>query len=252
MDDRITVAIRSFRRAGRVTTADVFPFASVWVPESQAADYRDHYGERVVAIPDDEDGNAARKSNAIIERCGTPWVLILDDDIVRIRYWEDGGVVVVGPEQLEQIIDHHFALAAEAGVRLWGIGQLTDPVAYDTFRPFAMLSPVLGPWHGLIEPVLRYDETDRVKGKEDYDFWLQNIMEHRKTLRANKYHYVRSGITEGGMVSMRSQAVEEAAVKGMQEKWGSRVFRPGGAAGKRSSTGQNTLNSIIKVPIKGC
>ena len=57
MDPRIHVAIKSYKRAGRVTTLAVAPFASVWVPESQGDAYRKHYGARVITIPDECDGS---------------------------------------------------------------------------------------------------------------------------------------------------------------------------------------------------
>jgi hypothetical protein len=46
IDDRIHVAIRSYRRAGRVDTLKPFPFAYVWVPElryDEAIQAKDDY-----------------------------------------------------------------------------------------------------------------------------------------------------------------------------------------------------------------
>lgn len=65
VDDNIHVAIKSFRRAGRVRTLAAAPFAAVWVPESQGEEYERHYPGKVVTIPDSEDGNLCRKANAI-------------------------------------------------------------------------------------------------------------------------------------------------------------------------------------------
>lgn len=251
LDTQITVAIKSYKRAGRVKTLDVAPFGRVWVPESQGEAYRACYGaERVVTVPDERDGNLCRKSNAILDLSPCPWILILDDDISRIGLWEDGGHRWLSPDQLWEFVLQGFILAADFGVKLWGIQQNKDEGGHDTYQPFNLLAPVLGPFNGHLEPVLRYDET--VLGKDDYDFWLQNVRAHRRTLRFNAYHYQHDhGKARGGFVSMRTMAAERAGVARMRAKWGN-LFRPGGSAGGRSATGKNILNSRVRVPIPGC
>ena len=246
----IHVAVRSYKRAGAVKTLEVVPFAAVWVPESQEEEYRAHYGDQVITIPDDEDGNLGRKNNSILDRSPSPWTLILDDDISHIGYWEEGGHVWMDPDQITGLIIQGFTLASDLGVELWGINQRRDEMCYWMYQPFSLLAPVLGPLHGHLSPTLRYDE--RMLGKDDYDFWLQNIRRHRKTLRLNKFHYIHDhGTGPGGFVSMRTLDRERRAVDRMRAKWG-RVFRPGGSAGGKSATGKNILNSYLKMPIPGC
>lgn len=251
IDTQIHVAIKSYRRAGRVKTLALVPFAWIWVPESQGAAYREFYGDRVVTIPDELDGNLCRKSNAILDRSPCPWTLILDDDLTMLAYWEDGGRVRMTPEYFQAMVEHHFQLAADLGVKLWGVQQNSDELGHYTYRPFSLLAPILGPFNGHLEPALRYDEA--MLGKDDYDFWLQNILRHRFTLRANKYHYRHDhGKLPGGFVGMRTMAKERAGIKAMQRKWGSKIFRPGGNAGGRWATGKNILNSRIRITIPGC
>jgi hypothetical protein len=246
----IHIAIRSYKRAGSVKTLKVFPFASVWVPESQGDEYRQHYGDAVVTIPDNEDGNAGRKSNAILNHSPCPWTLILDDDITRFGCWEDGDHKDLDPNDLQWFIRHGFEMAAEMGVKLWGVNQRKDELCYHVYHPISLLNPILGPFNGHLEPELRYDGT--VFLKDDYDFWLQNIYHHRRTLRFNKYHYVNAlGVGTGGTTSIRTMALEREHIQLMQAKWGPKVFTPGGSAGGRSATGQNTLNSMIRIPIPG-
>lgn len=245
------VAIKSYRRAGQVSTIEVAPFASVWVPESQGDEYRRFYGKAVRTIPDAEDGNCARKNNAILKHSPCRWTLILDDDIDRICFFEDGDRVAMTPTHFEAMIGHHFRLAAEAGVRLWGINQTSDPMAYRTMTPFSFLAPILGPFTAHLDPELRYDEW--VFLKEDYDFWLQNIQRYRRTLRSNKYHYFHGhGFgRSGGLSETRSLNLEWVHAQRMVEKWGTAHFRPRGAVGGRSATGENILNSLAKAGIPG-
>jgi len=250
-DYGIHVAIKSYKRSGNVKTAACMPFASIWVPESQAEAYRANYGERVIAIPDDRDGNLCRKQNAILDLCQYPKIVILDDDIPRVGMWENGGHKWLSPADLEWFIWQAFVMADDLGVSLWGINQGKDEMNYHPRTPFSLLTPVLGPFHGHIKPKVRYDES--VLGKDDYDFWLQTIKAEHKTLRFNKYHYVHDhGKGAGGFVSQRTMDIERQGVERMRQKWGDKVFRPGGSAGGKSATGQNILNSRIHIPIEGC
>jgi hypothetical protein len=247
----VYVAIKSYKRAGKVRTLDVFPFAYVWVPESQGDDYRRFYGDRVVTIPDAEDGNLCRKQNAILNRTPSEYTLILDDDIPSIGVFERGrSRHRMLPDEIARMIAQGFTLAEDLGVSLWGINQYTDPMAYDTYQPFSLLGPVLGPFHGHIRPTLRYDES--VLGKDDYDFWLQTIRKDHRTLRLEKYSYQHDhGKLAGGWVSQRTEENERAGIARMTQKWGG-YYRGQGMAGGKSATGQNYLNSRIQIPIKGC
>ena len=86
---KIHVAIRSYKRAGKVKTLEVIPQAKVWIPESQEADYLQFYDpDQLVTIPDNLDGNTSRKFNAVLDNSPAAWTLILDDDITRIGVWE--------------------------------------------------------------------------------------------------------------------------------------------------------------------
>jgi len=252
MDSKINVAIRSYKRAGQVSSLGFFPFAKIWIPESQLEDYKKFYDPKIlVAIPDEEDGNCPKKSNAILDRSPTDWILIIDDDIGGVGYWENNEHYWLKPEELDEVIDQNFKLADDLGVRFWGINQNKDPLIHYTYRPFSLLSPVLGPFGGHLNPELRYDPE--TLGKEDYDFWLQNIRKHRKTFRANKYHYIhKHGLSVGGLAGIRTMDWEKKGIERMKQKWGTKVFKVGGCAGGKSKTGKNILNSLVKVPIPGC
>tara|TARA_R100000808_G_scaffold24903_2_gene59201 strand:- start:4038 stop:4787 length:750 start_codon:yes stop_codon:yes gene_type:complete len=248
MTNKLHIAIRSYKRAGDVKTIDIFKDATIWIPESQKEDYEKHY-TNIQCIPDNEDGNSSRKLNSILNRCEADWILILDDDITDICYWEKGQKYSVSPDEIEDIIKHYFQVAEDLGVKLWGINVNGDPMSYRVYSPISFLSPVLAPFSGHLKTDLRYDEE--IPYKEDYDFWLQNIRKYRKTLRVNKYHYMHyhgSGL-KGGLVGKRTMEKEKKSVDNMIKKWGSQVFKGTKASGLNKQ--ENILNSQVKVPIKG-
>lgn len=251
IDTQVHVAIPSYKRAGEVLTLDVAPFAWVWVPESQGDDYRKHYGDRVITIPDELDGNSARKRNAILDKSPCPWVVLMDDDVTKFTMFEGGRRHTLNPSGVARMIERGFELAYQLGVRIWGINTNSDPIAYRCFTPLALLSPVLGPFLGILGTELRYDEW--VRSKDDYDFWIQHIHKDHQTLRLNMYNYYHKiADNAGGTVSIRSQAYEKEGIQRMRVKWGDKVFTGRSMSGGRSSTGMNTLNTIVKAPIPGC
>jgi hypothetical protein len=244
----IHLAIKSYKRARDVTTIGLVPSAFIWVPESQRAEYEAHYPGRIIAIPDEEDGSLARKQNAILERTPCPKTLIMDDDLTAIACWQARYQRKLTAPEIEWMIERGFDLAEQFGVTLWGIQQRYDGLCYDVYQPFSLLSPILGPFHGHLSPVVRYDLES--VGKDDYDFWLQTIAREHKTLRLEAYSYKHDhGKKPGGFVSMRSMEAELAGVRFMQRKWG-KYYKCGGATGA-GATGKNILNSRITIPLSG-
>ena len=251
MDKKLHIAIRSYKRAGNVKTLDLFKNGYIWIPESQLDDYLVYYDRKqIITIPDEEDGNCPKKNNAILNRCKEDWVLILDDDITDICYYEKSVLNKVSPDEIEEIIIHYFKLAEELGVRFWGFNQNSDPLSYKVYNPICFLSPILGPFGGHLKTELRYDTETGTK--EDYDFWLQNIKKYKKTLRINKYcykHYHGSGL-DGGLLGIRSMDYETKSYERLRKKWGSDVVKGfGGSGGGKKKT--NILNTNVKIPIAG-
>ena len=248
MMNKLHIAIRSYKRAGQVKSIEIFKNANIWIPESQKKEYEKYY-DNIITIPDEEDGNSSRKLNSILNRCEAEWLLIVDDDITDICYFENGKSHSVDPDKIEDIIKHYIQLAEDLGVKLWGINVNADPMSYRVYSPFSFLSPVLAPFSAHLKTDLRYDEN--IPYKEDYDFWLQNINKYRKTLRINKFHYKHyhgSGLS-GGLVGKRTMDKEKQSVENMMKKWGTKVYKGTRANGLNKRN--NILNSQVKVPIKG-
>ena len=237
IDDKIHVAIKSYRRAGKVSTLAVMPFAWVWVPGRNGKSTSKRIGSGEV-----DPGRVRRQPVSEEQRHPGSQPVRVDADPRRrhlfVHYFEDGKDHTMTPAQVEGMICRRFDLARQFGVTLWGINQNSDEMAYCTFRPFNLLAPDPRPVQWSPSPRLRYDES--VCGKDDYDFWLQTIRRYHRTLRFNKYHYIHDhGKRPGKFVGMRTKEVEEAGIKRMRRKWGDKVFSVGGSPGY-DGTGRRT------------
>lgn len=245
---KFDIAIPSYGRAGLVKSHLLFPSAVIVVCEAQAAAYREHYGTRVVTVPDSEDGGISRKRNAILNRFEN--VLIVDDDLSAVEMFELGARIKLAGDYLFKIVARYFDLAAALGVTFWGVNSNTDANGHDTFQPFNLLALISGPWGGHLKPALRYDE--RLNGKEDVDFWLRTVARHRLTLRVNKIHYLNDHAKlAGGFAAMRTMDKEKADMEFLRRRFGSKVVSFGGSIGA-GHLGTDILNTVARVPIRGC
>jgi hypothetical protein len=250
--DDIHIAVPSYKRAGEVRTLKVCPTAKLYCPQSQYNEYCLHYGdESIIAVPDEQDGNVARKRNYILDHAPSPYLLILDDDVSKIGLWDDGEKIILNSDELLYFIVKWFNIAQDLGCTMWGVNQSDDPLVYNTLRPLSLLAPILGPFNGHLNTEVRYDEN--IPLKEDYDFWLASIKKYRKTLRVNKAFYIHDhGAMAGGVVSQRTVEREILSSERMAKKWG-RLFRAGGGTGGRSDNkNRNLLNAQVRSPIPGC
>ena len=84
----MNVIIPSYKRAHDLKGKDYFFMAKYCVPESQIQDYIDVVGEdRVISLPDEQDGDITRKRNWILRNIPRPLIMI-DDDVSSIGYYE--------------------------------------------------------------------------------------------------------------------------------------------------------------------
>jgi hypothetical protein len=239
-----TVAVASFKRAGGVTTDQVVNNCRIVVPDSQVKEYRKHRlhnGARIVAIPDEQDGNLCRKRNAILDMYQGN-VVILDDDYSRIGFVEGGVTVELPPDGVDRLFENGFQMCRDLGTAMWGLNQQSDPKFYREYAPFSMLSPILGPFQAFASTPFRYDETLWLK--EDYDMSLRHLLRFHRILRFNKFHYLVNHINKsGGQVSMRTKEEEVRQIRLLQKRWGTHVVR--------WNEQRQSINPRVRVPLKG-
>ena len=245
------IIIVSYKRADNVLTRHLFEPGDCVIacPESQAEEYKEHNPDfELIVVPDKVEGNIGRKRNWLLDNIDDD-ILMLDDDIDYIGYHEfstDKLYHKMGREEILLLVEMGFRMAKELGTVLWGIGLQSDPRFFKEYTPFNLLSPVLGPFRGIIKNDIRNDES--LNSKDDYDYFLQVIHKYHKVLRFNKYHYKSGHITnKGGIASYRSMDKEMAWNNLLVKKWGSKVVD----IERKTQHGNATINPKIHVPIEG-
>ena len=223
------VAVASFGRAGRVSTVDVFPNGIVVVPQRQTDSYAALQdlpeGWEIVGIPDEADGNIARKRNAILDLFPGRDLVMLDDDYDYIGRWEGGIDHHLDGDGIRHLLEQGFSLARDLDTPLWGINVQVDRRFYREYTPFSITNPVLGPfqaWSADRPPDLRYDPDLFLK--EDFDMSLRVLQRFHRILRMNAYHYkVDHYNALGGVVGTRNMGEEVRQLHALQRRWGSSV-----------------------------
>jgi hypothetical protein len=255
----IAVVSPSYKRADKITTHKYLPFIKFYVDESEEGEYRKHNpGVEIIACPRGIQGNVCRVRNYILDRefeAGADAVVMLDDDLKGIYYWENMERKEVKPEEFLWFIEKYSILAREWGARMWGVNVNQDKQVYREYSPFTTKSPVLGPFQvHLRGSDIRYDE--RLALKEDYDMSLQQLNRYRVLLRVMKAFYeCKQSEQPGGCSTYRNLEREKEQLLLLRKKWGKEIVRvdKGGSRSHNAKRERKTIdyNPIIRVPIKG-
>jgi len=249
----MNIIIPSYKRSHDLKGKDYFYMAKYCVPESQKKEYIDVLGkERVITLPDDEDGDIVKKRNWILRNIPRPLIMI-DDDVSKLVYWDNrkkGSDYLskkLPKDYLEHIFKSFISMAEQFDVKLFGMSQNKDDRTHKEFVPFNLTNIVLGPFQGHLEHDLIFDE--RVGTKDDYDMALQHLNKYKKVLRFNKYAYdCEHGDNKGGIVAYRTKEKEIEYCKNIMLKWGKKIIRY--QIPPRKTT--DLLNAKnVNIPIKG-
>lgn len=251
----MNVIIPSYKRSHDLKGKDYFFMAKYCVPESQKNEYIKIVGEnRVITLPDSEDGNIVKKRNWILKNIEFP-IIMIDDDVKSINYYENRSGENNGEhknkeldkQELINFFNHNFQLCEEFNCKMWGLGQNEDNRIYKEFLPFNLSNIILGPFQAHLKHDLIFD--NRVGTKDDYDMALQQLQKYKKVLRLNKFHYLcEHGDNKGGIVSYRTKEKEIEYCKQIMIKWGKKIIQYKIPPEKMT----DLLNAKkVNVPIKG-
>ena len=224
----MNVIIPSFKRSENLIGKDYFFMAKYCVPKSQEEDYIKQVGkDRVIVLPDAEDGDIIKKRNWILNNIPRPLIMI-DDDVKNIQFWNDRKENYLSKEFPKELLNDLFKelvnMAEQFDVKLFGLSQNQDDRQYREFLPFSLSNLILGPFQGHLEHDMIFDK--RVGTKDDYDMALQHLNKYKKILRFNKYAYdCEHGDNKGGIVSYRSKEKEIEYCKAIMLKWGKKIIQ---------------------------
>lgn len=257
---KISVNIQTYKRVGEVDTLNLVPHANLWAHSFEIDLYRKAYPDAVIKeLPNETQGNLPRVKNFILEHefnKGFDAVLLLDDDIKTIGWWEKRHARTIGSE--EELIDmvlRYSILASDWGAKLWGINVNPDKQVYREYSPFSTISYISSSFSCFLKGnELKYDE--RFPLKEDYDMLLQQTNKYRLNLRVNKYFYVKkSAENKGGCATYRNQEKEKQQMDDLQKKWGRNLVKRESLRHSRSHSSKKRrtidINPVVLVPIRG-
>lgn len=251
---KISVNCPSYKRP-YVETLEYLPFVKVWVCESEYDSYIEEnkgFEDNIIKVPLGIQGNVSRIRNYILEeeyKAGYDVVVIIDDDMKKMEYWENEKRVELKSEDFLDFIEKYSIMCDDFGFKLWGVNVNFDRGVYREFTPFSTTSFIGCPFHAFLKGnECRYDE--RIPLKEDYDMTIQNMNKYRGVLRVNKYYYdVKQSKQSGGCATMRNYEEEKRQLDILIKKWGDKIVKID-KNGKKNSKFID-YNPIIKIPIKG-
>lgn len=251
----INVIIPSYKRSHDLKGKDYFHMAKYCVPESQKDDYIKAVGiDRVIILPDSEDGNIVKKRNWILKNISRPLIMI-DDDVSSIGYFElrtgikngEHKRKIIDKDLLINFFENSFNMANQFNSKMWGLSQNEDNRIFKEYHPMSLGKIILGPFQAHLDHDLFFDEV--VGTKEDYDMSLQQLRKYKILFRWNKYHYIcEHGDNKGGIVSYRSMEKEIEYCKRIMWKWGKKIIAYK-IPPKKMTDLLNAKN--VNVPIKG-
>lgn len=214
------ILVPSYGRAGFASTMDLIPSANIVVPKSQEADYRKHYGDRVISIPDHLDGNVAKKRNACLSLVDNDELFwLIDDDLISVEFIKFDQLY-----DIEQVLFNHWCSMESFGFGFGGFSIYSDPVKYMEYQPFSLSKPSYGAVCIRKTDGLVYDED--LGRFEDADYFLMALHKGLKVLRDNRIYFKfqdNSDIAKkkqvGGIDGSELKFAE--ALKKLQKRWGS-------------------------------
>lgn len=257
---KIVIACPSYKRP-KVETLDYIPFCRVYVDEGEYEDYRKANPPTadIVSCKRGIQGNLCRIRNHIIreelEHNGADVLLIIDDDMKGIYYFEGKKAHKVETDAVPDFVAKHSILARDIGAFFWGVNVNDDKQCYREYTPFSTVSYIGGPFQCFLKGNdCYYDEN--LPLKEDYDMTLQQLNKHRVVFRVNKFYYnVKQAENVGGCATYRNFEREKDQLMRLRRKWGSRIVHidKSSRSHKSDKTRGKTFdfNPVIIVPIKG-
>jgi hypothetical protein len=142
----------SYKRSGRSTTQQNWPFVKLVVMESEVDQYVKN-GNDVVSCPDEIQGNLCRVRNWILDKYLEEYdcLVLMDDDINGIFEWVDQAHYRLKGDEWMEFCEMMGVLAKDAGVYFWGVNPGADKGSYREHTPYSFSAYCGGACAGFYE-----------------------------------------------------------------------------------------------------
>lgn len=222
----IPIIIPSAGRAAAVLTR--IAGATLYVPASEAAAYRQHNPDtHVEAHTDDAYRNLAAKRQSIYARWGS--VFMVDDDIAfvaRLHLQGNNREQHLAPDEVHDLIQRTAHTARQAGCHLFGFSSSPNAKHYYPHAPISLTSYINASAFGL-HPSAQLYFTERTTAAESHWINLLNARMHRRAWVDTRYCFAQApGSTffrPGGQTAHRTLASELADTIFLRRMFGQAV-----------------------------
>lgn len=209
------IAIPSKGRAGQTKSDKVLPSAIMYVPKSEAHQYK-CFCKNVVAVPNEIKGITATR-NWILKNCGDSQVVFIDDDVkncgwTKLLATQGKQIKIKSEEQWVKIFSRLFDLTESLKYKVWGVKTEAALRSVYPYKPILFRSYVTASCMGMInDGTMNFDESFAVK--EDYEICLRHIKEFGGIVAARHVYWENSHWNDdGGCKTYRTQALEAECI----------------------------------------
>lgn len=225
---KILYAIPTYKRAGDITSLNLFDEPILFVDTSEMKEYEKTYPE-VKIVEHKGDKGLTPKLNTILDyarknKYDAVWKC--DDDFLGMAYFAEGYTNRTSDKvHIKEVIENICRMAQDAGTPLFMSGQVADIRKYPKQSPFNMFATLkLGAYGLLLDNDLRFDE--RFILKQDIDMCMQVILNYRFVFIDERYSFYCKPTmgNKGGCASYRTREREKEVMNLLKKKWGVEAF----------------------------
>jgi len=198
------VAILSSGRVGKTTTDKLLPFATMFVPAKEVAEYKAHIKcDKLVEVPNKIKGVAATK-NYIIEKTQEEEIVFAEDNVKSSGYIEflddfTKAHKMTGAELYMEFVKL-FQVARGMKYRMWSIPESRSAKDWIPQRPLQWHPKLAGGIVGFLRGTgARYDEGFLLH--TETEFLLRALVEDGGVVGANYLYWENFHWTDAGGVS---------------------------------------------------
>lgn len=247
----IKIVIPTFRRAGRVSTLAIAPFAALCVTDSEHDLYASNYRDVEIIVHPDSVRGLSAKRQWIYEKYGD--VVMLDDDLAEVCRNYAFSRSILSPDEIRDLIDWTANIAKLAGCYLFGWSILPKPQYYAGHKPISMRGFVNGCAMGLLASPDLFFNPECV-AVEDYWISALNAHFHRKAFIDERFTFIQSDtfINRGGQSAHRDMTTEARDLQLLKRNFGTAIewvkSSDGHGKGKNKTAPRNPYKKRLRLP----